>query len=455
MASKFSYWLKSGVYTLLERFSALLFGFGSFFFLVRVLSKEDFGVWALFLTVTAFIEVARNGLIQNAQVKFLTSAPKEEHAKITTASMVLNFGLTGLSIFLILIFSSILSLMWKSPVLEQMFYIYIITTVSLIPFSQCNFIQQANLDFKGIFWSNFVRQGLLFFYVLYAFVFNFSLALTTLAIVQAITSLAGAIVAYLFAKKFMVWAKAIDWQWVSKLFHFGKYVFGTNVSSLFFKGMDQMMLGSMIGTASVAMYNAAIRISNLVEVPTTSVATVVFPQSAKRMATEGLGAVKHLYEKSVGLIMAIMLPFLLVILVFPETIIWILAGEQYLDSAPILQVTILYSLFIPFLRQFGTVLDSIGKPHINFYFIVFCAVLNFGSNYFFITHYGIIGAAYGSLTSYAIIFILNQIILYKKLRINTLVVFVHMKDFYVIGFNTAYSFYQTRFKKSSKSDKRI
>ena len=52
------------MYAIADRFVALLFGFGSIYLLLRLLSKEDFGEWALFITVTALVEVARNGLIR-------------------------------------------------------------------------------------------------------------------------------------------------------------------------------------------------------------------------------------------------------------------------------------------------------------------------------------------------------------------------------------------------------
>jgi lipopolysaccharide exporter len=66
---KSNYWLKSGTYTILQRFFNVLFGFGAFAILVRVMPKNEFGVWALFVSVTSLIEVARIGLIQNALKK--------------------------------------------------------------------------------------------------------------------------------------------------------------------------------------------------------------------------------------------------------------------------------------------------------------------------------------------------------------------------------------------------
>jgi len=446
------------MYTLLERIFSLLFGVGSFFFLIRVLSKESFGVWAIFLAVTSVIEVGRNGLIQNAQIKYLSSSGEEEHPQIITASTVLNVLLTLLSVLVIVCFAHLFAVIWKNSVLQTMLYIYTATTILLIPCSQFSFIQQANLDFKGIFWTNFARQGIMFFYILIACLFKSPITLINLTIVQIVSAASGAIIAFFTARKFLVWTTKVDWAWVKKLFHFGKYVFGTNVSSMFFKSMDQLMLGYFIGPASVAVYNTAVRISNLVEVPTTSIASIVFPQSARRVASEGLSAVKYLYERSVALIIILILPFFLAIIFFPEFIITLVAGAKYTDTAPILQVTILYSMFIPFLRQFGTALDSIGKPRLNFYFLVFCAVLNFVFNYIFIGMFGTIGAAYGTLTSYAIIFVLNQFILKRELNVNTFSIFYHIKDLcsqgYAMGIGYCKKIYRSKFSFTSISQEK-
>lgn len=426
-----SYWIRSAFYTLVEKFSVILLGFGSIYILLRVFSKEEFGIWALFITVTSLLEVARNGLIQNALIKFLAAATKEEYPKILTASTHSNFLLTLISMGVLVILANWLSIVWESPNLKIMFYIYTVTTFALIPFSQFNFIEQANLSFKGIFWSMFTRQGLLFLYILFYYVANFPISLQSLVIVQCISAFAGSLVAYIFTKPYLQFSKNIDWDWVKKLFHYGKFVFGTNISAMLYKSIDKIMLGALVSTAAVAVYDLAIRINNLLNIPIAAMATIVFPQTAKKIATEGKQAVKHLYEKSVGAILALLIPAIIFILLFPSFIIVIIASDKYLDTVPILRVTALYSLMIPFARQFGTVLDSIGKPKVNFLFVIFGTALNTIFNYIFIMQWGVIGAAYGTLTALVITFIFNQIILYKELDIRTMRVFYHIFTFYM------------------------
>ena len=425
---------------MMERLSFLVFGFGSVFFLLRGLSREDFGTWALFLTMTAFIEVARNGLIQNAFIKFLSASQKEVHGGITAASFVLNCVLTVFSIILILSLSGLLSDLWKAPILKQMLYIYIATTILLIPFSQFNFIQQANFDFRGNFWANLTRQGLLFLYIVVCFASKSDLILINLVIFQVAAAAAGAFVSYWFAKKYAVFTWRFDWKWIIQLFHFGKFVFGTNLGSMLYKSIDKMMLGALMTTASVAVYDLAVRITNLIEVPTASMAAIVFPKSAKKAETEGTDAVKYLYERSVGIILALIIPGIVLVFIFADYVILLVAGEKYLDTASILRWTLLYGLFIPFSRQFGTVLDSVGKPKINFYFVILSAVLNVIFNYIFIVNYGVIGAVYGTLVTFAVRFVLNGIVLNKIFNINIFNAFIYMKVLYADMFRFALNF---------------
>jgi len=432
------------MYNILERVSVLLFGFGSLYFLLRALTKDEFGTWVLFLTTVSFFEVARIGLLQNALVKYLTTSTPEDYPKINTASAVNNILLSIFNVALLLIIAYPLSLLW-GPELFQLLLIYTITTIILIPFFQCNFIQQANLDFRGIFYGNFFKQGIFFLWVAYAYFSGWKIELIHLAMLQIATATIGAGVTWFFARPYLRFSKIIDWPWVKKLFNFGRYVFGTNLSAMMYKSIDKLMLGSLLSTGAVAMYELALRITNLAEVPSFSISNMVFPQSARQMASEGKESVKLLYEKSVGAILAMVVPFVLFTLLFPEFIITVIASEKYLDAVPILRLTILFGLFIPFAIQFGTVLDSIGRPKINFYFTLLGAFLNIIFNYIFITNFGVIGAAYGTLTSYGITFVIMQFVLAKELNVQILNTFKYGFLFYGEAYQMITDFLKKKF----------
>ena len=224
----------------------LVFGFGGGVLLFRALSQELFGVWVLFLSITSILEVGRIGLLQNALVKYLTtSKDPKEIGRITTASLVLNFILTSFIVLVLLVISKPISIWLDAPLLAVLLKIYCLTTVLLIPFFQGNYIQQANLDFKGIFWGNAVKGGILFSYIAWLFFNKIEMELTNLAFCQLTAAIAASVVSMVFAKKYARFSREVDWEWVRKLFRFGKYVFGTNFCAQLFKNVDKILLGAL------------------------------------------------------------------------------------------------------------------------------------------------------------------------------------------------------------------
>ena len=440
--SQKSYWLTSGLFSLFEKGSVFVFGFIGTVLLIRALDIAEFGIWALFLATTSLFEVAIIGLVQNALVKHLTTAQgDEDYGKINTASLFLNFLFTTFAA-LILFFAGeaiagLISQVVEDSQLAKMFHLFIFTLFLIIPFYQFNNIQQANLNFKGIFWSNFVRKGSFFIGVVLLFFGVLKLEVITLVYLQMVGAVLGSVVAWIFAKPYIKFSRKIDTEWVATLFHYGKYVFGTNLSTMLYKNIDRLMLGSLLSEVAVAIYDLAIRITNLIDVPAVSVASVVFPQGAKQAKDKGIEAIQVLYEKSVAAILCLILPFILFILLFPEVVIMIIGGEKYLDTVPILRMTILFGLFLPFAIQFGTVLDSIGRPKINFYFTLAGMILNVVLNYLFITKFGVVGAALGTLSTYGITFVLQQVILYRLFRVKAYRVFTYIPVLYKEAYKIA------------------
>lgn len=408
----------------------ILFGLGTFKMLAILLSVELMGAWVAFLSVTSVLEVARAGLIQNGLVRYLSTSEAADYGKISTASLILNLLLTSLSCILLFAVAKPLSIYFDYPQLVTMFYIYVATTTFLIPFQQFNFTQQANLDFKGIFWASFTKQGLFFLAILIFFMSGTALNLITLASIQVFTAVAASFVAFTFTKKYLKFSSKIHWSWVKELFQYGKFTFGTNLSAMLHKNIDKWMLGGLIGRRAIGLYEPCIKVTNIVEVPTFSIASIVFPQSALKSKNGSKKQIKDLYERAVGAIMAFTLPCILFVLLFPKFVITVIASPEYLEASTLLCLTMLYGLFFPFANQFGTILDSIGRPQINFFFVVLGVVLNVFFNYIFITNFGLMGAAYGTLLTYIVTFVLNQIVLHRLFGVQFWKAFGYIPFFY-------------------------
>lgn len=429
-----SKWIKSGFYSIGSRFSTLVFGFGSFYFLIRSLPKSDFGAWSLFLTITTIVEMSRNGLIQNALIKLLHSHDQESENKIATASWIINIIYSLIVYAILVVFSLLFQENFGMMDLAAMFTYFGLTILFLIPISQYNYFQQAKFSFSGIFWTAFVRQGLFFLLIAFAYLKDINLSLIALVLIQSGCTMAGLFVAYFSAKKYANYSFEWDRKMVNKVFNFGKYVMGTNIASLFFKSVDQFSVGYFLNASSVALYSSAMRLSNMIEYPATSVAEVVYPYSTAQIQEKGEHVVKTVYEKSVGLTLTITLPIVLVTFLFSDLIIYIIAGESYAESAEILRVTILFGLVTPFNRQFGMTMDSSNRPHLNFFLLLFALCINIINNLIFIHFMGLIGAAYATLFSYVITSIIGHRMLMRYFDVRLAGVFYYMIQYYKQGF---------------------
>jgi len=166
----------------------------------------------------------------------------------------------------------------------------------------------------------------------------------------------------------------------------------------------------------------------------------MFPKSVQTHQREGMAGVKDMYEKSVAAILCIILPFTCIVILIPEPLILILSGKKYLDVVPIVRITMLYSLILPFNLQFGTIMDSTGMPRTNFILIAITTVLAIIFNCITIPIWGVTGAAFGTLGAYLFNFIVNQIILRKRVGVSLINTLRLVPSFYLLGFNTIKNF---------------
>jgi O-antigen/teichoic acid export membrane protein len=395
-----------------------------------VLDKSTFGIWCLFLGTTTLIEFARNGLVGNAVIKYTSGVDKADYPKVITASFTMMGILTAAGIVINCSIARWLSNVWHAPDVEYLFYLYNIVFIMTGFINQFNNIQQANFKFHGTFLSSFAGPFINFAFILTCFLLDRSVTLYQLIYLQMVGAAIALVIAFVNTRRYITFSKVVDKVWLKSLLNYGKFSFGTIISAMIFNSIDQWMLGYFISAAAVGAYSVAARVISLVEIPTGTVATIVFPQSVKRAALEGEAGAKYLYEKSVGTILAFLLPGLLFLFVFAEQVVDIIAGAKYADSVPLLRITVLYCMLLPYGRQFGTILDSIGKPNVNFYVVITSVISNIILNYFFILQYGVVGAAYGTLGASIINFLIGQAVLKRLLNVNMLNTLKYAFTFY-------------------------
>lgn len=424
--------LLPGVFNGMQKLSIPIFGVISTMILAHIgLTKIDMGVWSLFLVITSFVEIIRQSLVKTSLIKFLNHSADQDHKLVLSAAVSLNILVTAALLFIFVAFAPYFSVLLKAPALRSMLYIFSIGMVLLVPFSHFEWIMYSKSQFKGLFWTFIFRQGISLVLMIVYLIFNDKLSLNLLVIFYCIGILTGIFIAYKFVKEHLENTFILSTVWLKQLWHFGKYVFGTGVSSLIFANASLVMLSPILGsTAYTASQSVASRVINLADIPSQVLGDMLFPKSSRKENAGNKDVIKFFYEKAVGATLCFNIPVILVIVLFPKLIILILAGPKYYDAIPYLQIISISGVFMAFLKQFGVIMDSTGHPKINFFTMSIIAVVHLVITYYFIKYFGFLGAAYALIPSHIIGFIISQLILNRYFGIKFLSCFRYAFNFY-------------------------
>jgi O-antigen/teichoic acid export membrane protein len=192
---------------------------------------------------------------------------------------------------------------------------------------------------------------------------------------------------------------------------FGKYVLGTNLGSMILNKMDVFLIGAFIGPAGVAIYNAASKLINVIEIPLSSISQVCFPRIAKAYHTETPVVTGRIYVRGLALAIFVLLPLCTTLFLFAKPIILIIAGDQYLSGVWVLRILAVSVLFKPFGRFLGITLDAVGKPNWNFNILLLSICVNIALSLIFIKWIGTTGVALATLLTILSIGLPGQLIL--------------------------------------------
>jgi O-antigen/teichoic acid export membrane protein len=425
------YWLTSGMYTMMHRGIDFILGFIGFMLLVRIYSPESFGVWVLLITLVAIVDMARSGFIQNGMIKFLINQSPENQAKIQMASLWLNLFLT--LIFMVLLWALAVPLenILNAPGLAEILRIFIYVLPILIIHTHNLVLMQAKYDFKAYFLAG-ISKSLPLFLIIAFFYLNpqKNLSLPELAWYQNATFLLAALMSCYQVRRYMNVKWGWHQSWNIKIFHFGKFVFGTNLISMLTNSLDKFLLGALLSPIQVALANTAGRVINMIEIPVNSIASISYPKATEAFDKAQLAEVGKIYEKTTGMMLSLTLPFLVANLLFAEYIVWFIAGEEYLGAAPFLRIVAFLAAIKPFDRQSGVFLDAIGKPFFNMIMVFGTFVYGAIFTWILISGIGLLGAAYGLVLAVGITAIIKQLILRRYIPIRVLQPFRYAVAYY-------------------------
>lgn len=365
-----------------------LVGYVRIAILARLLNPLQFGVYGVASLALSFLEVITDSGIN---VFFVQREGKLE--EYVDSAWLVSIA-RGLIIFLILFLgASPISTFFKNADAKS-----VLMVISLVPlvegfFNPSSIKYRKNLKFKNeFFYQTFIYSIEAVAAIILAFVTKSAISLALALLVGAVTELILSFILFLPRPRL----KRIDWNKVRHVLGRGKWTTLAGFSRYLFEQGDDIVVGKILGTFSLGLYQVAYRISSL---PLTEI-TAVFRKVTFPVYVEirrDMKRLKKAFLKTTAIITLFSFLLGLVIFLFPETVIRIVLGPNWLGARDVLKILAVFgflrSIFFSFQPLFMSLKKQEYVAKINLVTVLGMFIFIFP----LVKRYGILGAGYSAM----------------------------------------------------------
>ena len=170
-----------------------------------------------------------------------------------------------------------------------------------------------------------------------------------------------------------------------------------------FPYISSFFIGYFKNVSEVGLYNSAVPIAELMLIAPFLFERLFFPLITKEFSKKNFEVITELSKQVQKWILLINIPFLLLILVFPDVFISILFGSEYLPALNALRFLAIGFIFYTLSIVSYNLIAMAGKSRIILIDIILISMFNIILNIIFIPKYGIAGAAIATMISHMIL----------------------------------------------------
>jgi O-antigen/teichoic acid export membrane protein len=180
---------------------------------------------------------------------------------------------------------------------------------------------------------------------------------------------------------------------------------------------NNFLIGFLKNVVSVGIYNVAFVLSGFLTFPIGVLLVMYMPVASNLYGGKKINEINKVYIILTKWLCFVTFPLFLFIFLFPDFLIKIFYGSEYLLAGTALRLLALAAMITNFSGPNGATLVSIGKPRLVMYAIFCSAVINIVLNIILIPIYGIAGAAISTLIAIFIFTLIKNIFLYKEIKL--------------------------------------
>lgn len=382
--------------------------------MLAILGQSEYGLYSLSNSVISYLSLLQFGMgsaVIRYIAKYRATDEKEKANQITGLFTIIYIFFAVLVLFVGCIFTLLSPVIFseglsETEISKMKILIIIMSLSTAFSFISVVFSSIINAYEKFIFkkTTDIILTILApLFNLLVLFLGYESVGIATVSLIFQIVVLP--IYMWYVAKRLGIKMKFVkpEKAFLLELFFFSIFMFLSSIADLLFWSTDNVLIGAMIGSTAVAVYNVGGVFTNLMRNLTSAINDVFVPKVTMMVAVD-----KSNTELSELMIRVGRLQYLIVSLlasgfiVFGHVFIHYWSGDVYAGAYWVSLVTFLPSA-IPILQNiaFGVIVAQ-HKHKFRCYIYFGIAILNAISTFFIIPYFGYIGAAICSGVSYII-----------------------------------------------------
>lgn len=319
--------------------------------LIRLLTPKDFGLIGMIIVFTGFAGLFGElgfgaALIQKKEIE-------ERHlSSIFWLNIATGLILTGI----MLVIAPVIAAFYNEPRLK------LLTMVLSATFfiGSLNIVQKAilmrSMNFRALAIVETLAMSIAgIFAIILAFLGFGVWSLVWQAIVSAII---GVIILWVLSD----WKPSFRFNKnaAKELLGFSGNFLGFNIFNYWVRNIDDLLIGKVIGSSGLGIYNRAysIMLMPLSQISST-VGQVMFPTLSK--IQDDKVRVKHLYLSTIRIIALITFPMMMGLLIVADSFVLALFGPKWAELTPILQVFCLLGMIQSIVTTVGWIYQSQGR----------------------------------------------------------------------------------------------
>lgn len=181
--------------------------------------------------------------------------------------------------------------------------------------------------------------------------------------------------------------------------------------------IDTIVLGYYQNVAIVGIYNVAVPIAMLLNFSGEIFMQLFFPLITREYSLKNIKAIRELSKQVGKWIFMINLPILIIMLIFPGTIINFLFGPEYISASNPLRILAIGFFISSIFMVSDNLIAIIGKSRLSLINIIIASIFNFILNILLVPKYGMMGAALGTMFAFILWSLLRASQAYYYLKI--------------------------------------